>query len=159
MINAVKRVALVIVSCGIRHHFPFAKLLGSLLFIPLHFLIRFSYSFFPTATMIAGATFFLLSLIALYLVLTEPSDHHPVLVLDKVFGLLLTFTAIPLTLKLGAVGFCAFHALRIVMPFVSKRLLNFDFYCLGNVLSFLLPSLLSGALVNMSLRLALWATK
>ena len=139
-----------------QHRFPLVTLLSSLLFIPVLFALRLLHGLFPMTIIAASAVFFVVSLVALYLVLTEPADHCPVLVLDKIFGLMLAFTAIPLTFKFVVVGFCAFHVLRVAMPFVSKRLFGFDFYRLGNVLHFLLPSLLAGALVNGVLRLVLW---
>ncbi len=159
MNEKIKRIAHIIVSCGIQHHFPFAKLLGSLLVLPILFVAHWLYVWFPMATVVAGMIFFSVSLIAFYLVLTEPADHYPVLVLDKIFGLLLTFIAIPLQLKLFLVGFCAFHLLRFAMPFLSKRLFYFDFYRFGNVFNFCLSSLFAGALVNVILRLVLWVVR
>ena len=156
MNEKIKRVAHIIVSCGIQYHFPLAKLVGSLLALPILFIIHFAYAWFPVATVIGIGGVFVVSLIAFYIVLTEPADQYPVLVLDKIWGLLLTFLAIQLQLKLFVVGFCAFHLLRAAMPFLSRRLFSFDFYRFGNVLNFLLPSVFAGALVNMLLRLVLW---
>jgi phosphatidylglycerophosphatase A len=160
MNETLKKIAEFIVSCGIDSHLPLSNLWGSLLAFPALLLFRLIYYYVSPVVGIAflGCMVFA-AVISLYIVFNTAAEESPLFLIDKVLGLMLVFMHLTFTFKLMIIGVCAYHVVRVVLPFLSNRLLGFDFLRLGSTLSILLPSLLSGFLVNGFLVFVFWVAR
>jgi phosphatidylglycerophosphatase A len=159
-VNAIiKKSCVLITSCGMSAHIPLGSLFCSLYAFPLILLIRVVHRFLPAASPWFIGLLLVVSFFALWLALRLPAQEQPVVTIDKVCGMIIAFAYVPLSWKIAIVGFCAFHLVRMLLPFVAQRLAQCDFYRYGAFWGYLLLAGISGLLVNVLLQIMVWVGK
>jgi len=138
---------------------PFGGIVASLIAIPLLSILKFLYWInFPLFLFFMGI-FTLVTLIAIHLSLrTVSSLPAHAIVIDYVFGMLITFAGIPLHAKFFILGFIGFHALVFLAPYLFKSTCNLNKVMFPNLLNLLLPKIAAGLTMNLLFRIIMWAT-
>lgn len=155
MNEQIKKVAILITSCGIRPTTPFSMLVGSIISFPLLYVFSFCASTAPEFFWWALLAFFVVSVAATQITLAV-HDAPVSFVIDKVCGIMIAFVHVPLALKTVVVGFAIFHLLRIAMPFILTKLTTYNLEEELGSLGLFIYSLTAGFVVHVFLRLALW---
>lgn len=145
-------------SSGLPMHMPLGSVIGSLSIFPLLALFRLIDHIMPYISYWLLAIYCSISVVALYVSTSTQPKQQVMLVADKILGLGITFFTIPFSFKLMVIGFGFFHIIRMILPFISKKLSGLDVYGLGAFVSVIFLSLSSGLLSNGILRFILWVT-
>ncbi len=147
---------LMITSCGLPQNIILSSLVGSLYAFPLLLLFRLIHTYFPMVAMWGLGIMLFISFIALYRSLRLASQQQVAIALDKMWGMVVVFIHIPLLWKFVVVGFISFHVIRVLMPWLGRRLFSIDFYHWGMLPGLIALTLCSGLVVNGMLHLMLW---
>jgi hypothetical protein len=156
MNEALKKFFSTIISFGLPHYLPLATIVGSVLAVPLIVVWRLVYRMMPHVACGLLLTYVVVVLVALFIVVRLPHEEMPRFVADKVAGLFIAFTWIPLTIRIVFVGFCLFHAIRVLLPFVMKNFLSIDCERYGLFAATVIYMMLSGLAANGCLHIMQW---
>jgi len=155
--NKIQKACSMIATCGWCGSLPFGGLLCSSLAIPLVFLFRFLNTLSPWLYWWTVALAVVVMIVSIHFSFrSQKSFYDRTIVLDKIFGLMLALIDMPLNIKIMIVGFCGFHLVRMFTPMFLRRTFSIDLIDMSNMLGVVVPSLLSGVVVNLALRLILW---
>ena len=152
-----KKVSVMVATGGPVGAGPLGALVYSLLALPVLVLFNGVHYF---SVQLAWAILLIVSAAAVISILAiRSTEYESVIVVDKVLGMICALLFIPWSLKVIAVGFALFHVMRFVLPIVCKVFFSFDVKQKLGYASVVVPSVLTGVLVNIVLRFALWLAR
>lgn len=159
MQNTFKKICEVIASCGMNRNILLAEFFGSLLALPLLFLFKGAHNLSDSFSYALLVIFFSVGTFAL-LVTAKTAYEPPVLVIDKIMGLLCVFVHIPLSVRLVVAGVIIFHAVRELIPLLCEKFFDFNLHDrIGLGVNELCLSMAAGIMTNGMLHFMFWVTQ
>lgn len=134
-------------------------IISAFLAIPFLYCLQFIYSYLPHISSMGWFLIVLFCLISIGLALKE---HKNEIVLDKFIGIMITFFNINLTFKVVCFGIILFYVLDFLIP---KFIFKCDDFSEQNssghgriiqMIHLIIPSMLSGVIINIFLHFVLW---
>lgn len=132
-------------------------LISSALAFPLILVLRFFADMTPHFFYWLVASLFTFYVMVIFLAVGFISDRFPSeIVLDRIVGLTIAFWSIPIHWKLMVVGLLSFHLINFFRPFVFYKILEEKIEKFSFGLNIIVGSILSGIILNIFMRMAVW---
>jgi len=157
MNDIVKKVSVMIATGGPVGAGPLGALVYSLLAFPV--LVMFNGLYYFSAHMAWAVLLAVAAVSVISILVVRSTEYESVIVVDKVLGLICALLFVPWSLKIMAVGFALFHMMRFVLPIICKVFFSFDVKQKLGYAHVVVPSVLTGVMVNFVLRFALWLAR
>lgn len=160
MVEKIKKICFDIATLGGIGEIPAGGLVATLVSVPLLFILKAFSWLGPTffALLVILITVFVLSVIHLALHYQTDKDSS-VIVIDRLFGCLIVFLSIPISIKVLVIGFLLFNFFNFLSPFLWYKLGNINLEELPGVLGIIASDLVVGVVLNILFRLILWIAR
>jgi hypothetical protein len=154
MIEKIKNIFVQIATFNLLGSYFLGGIISSLLAIPVLYFLQLGYHALPHISYSIWFVIVLICLVSIYIALKE---HKNDIILHKFIGVMIVFFNIYLNLKILFSGILLFYFLDFIIPkFIFKHYNSDEHVRIVQMFYLIIPSVVSGFIVNLFLSFVLW---